>query len=389
MPELPEVESLAAFLRERAVGHAIARIDVLAISALKTYDPPIHALNGLTVTGVARYGKFLDLDVDGIHMVVHFALLGWLKWNDALPKAPMRPGGKNPVAMRVFLDDGSGFDLTEQGTKKGLAVSVVHAAKDVPGVADLGPDPLSAEFTPAALYEITKDRRTQIKGLLRSQKIIAGIGNAYSDEVLHAAKMSPFKIASSLTEEEVAALHQVIVNTLDEAVERARGIAAGSLKAEKKLGLRVHGKAGQKCPVCGDVIREVSFADSALQYCATCQTGGKPLADRRMSKLLKLADPGLFAEELAHLGPSVELTAVLAAERGVDGGALEGALDRALLGAAIDVGAVRIGRDRGERVGGELRAGFGGIRDRAARRVTGERRGDRLGVRRFFECDGQ
>jgi formamidopyrimidine-DNA glycosylase len=348
MPELPEVESLAAFLRERAVGHAIARIDVLAISALKTYDPPIHALNGLTVTGVARYGKFLDLDVDGIHLVVHFALLGWLKWNDALPKAPMRPGGKNPVAMRVFLDDGSGFDLTEQGTKKGLAVSIVHDPKDVPGIADLGPDPLSAEFTPAALFEITKDRRTQIKGLLRSQKIIAGIGNAYSDEVLHAAKMSPFKIASTLSEDEVAALHDVIVNTLEDAVERARGIAAGDLKAEKKLGLRVHGKAGQKCPVCGDVIREVSFADSALQYCATCQTGGKPLADRRMSKLLKLADLGQFAEELAHLGPSVQLTAVLAAERGVDRGALEGALDGGLLGAAIDVGTGRAGRSGGE-----------------------------------------
>jgi ribosomal protein S13 len=291
--------------------------------------------------------------------------------------------------MRVFLDDGSGFDLTEQGTKKGLAVSVVHDPKEVPGIADLGPDPLSAEFTPAALYEITKDRRTQIKGLLRSQKIIAGIGNAYSDEVLHAAKMSPFKIASSLTEAEVTELHNVIVNTLQDAVERARGIEAGDLKAEKKVGLRVHGKAGQKCPLCGDVIREVSFADSALQYCATCQTGGKPLADRRMSKLLKLANPGHRAEELAHLGPSVDLTAVLATERGVDGGAFEGALDGALFGSAIDIGAGRAGRGGGERVAGELGTGLGCGRKRTSRGITGERPGDRLRLRRPGERDRQ
>jgi formamidopyrimidine-DNA glycosylase len=130
-------------------------------------------------------------------------------------------------------------------------------------------------------------RRTQIKGLLRDQSVIAGIGNAYSDEVLHAARMSPFRLAASLTAEEVAALHDVIVTTLREAVARSAGLAAGDLKAEKKAGLRVHGRAGQPCPVCGDTVREVSFADSALQYCPTCQTGGKPLADRRLSRLLK------------------------------------------------------------------------------------------------------
>jgi len=286
MPELPEVESLAAFLRERAVGHAIARVDVLAISALKTYDPPITALNGLTVTGVSRHGKFLDLDVDGIHLVIHLARAGWLRWKNEQPNSPLRPG-KGPLALRVHLDDGSGFDLTEQGTKKGLAVYVVRKPEDVPGVAGLGPDPLADTFTVAALQEIVKDRRTQIKGLLRDQRVIAGIGNAYSDEVLHVAKMSPFKIAATLTEEEVATLHDAIVSLLRDAIERSAGLAAGDLKAEKKTGLRVHGRTGQKCPVCGDTIREVSFADSALQYCPTCQTGGKPLADRRMSKLLK------------------------------------------------------------------------------------------------------
>ncbi|GAB3656334.1 Fpg/Nei family DNA glycosylase [Actinocorallia lasiicapitis] len=287
MPELPEVASLAEFLKDHAVGRVVARVDVIAISALKTYDPPVHALQGMEITGVARHGKFLDLDVSGLHLIVHLARAGWLRWKDEVPKAPMRPGGKNPVALRVHLDDGSGFDLTEAGTKKGLAVYVVHDPHDVEAIRELGPDPLAPEFTPAALQEITKGRRTQIKGLLRSQRVIAGIGNAYSDEVLHAAKMSPFKVAATLTEDEIEQLHQVIVTTLTEAVERSKGLAAGELKSEKKHGLRVHGRAGQACPVCGDTIREVSFADSALQYCPTCQTGGKPLADRRMSRLLK------------------------------------------------------------------------------------------------------
>jgi DNA-formamidopyrimidine glycosylase len=285
MPELPEVESLAAFLRENAVGKAIARIDVATISCLKTYDPPITALNGLTVTGVTRHGKFLDLDVDGVHLVIHLARAGWLRWKDAMPAAPPK-AGKGPLALRVHLDEG-GFDLTEAGTKKGLAVYVVRDPQDVPGIKSLGPDPLAEDFDAEALGKILGGRRTQIKGVLRDQSVIAGIGNAYSDEVLHVAKMSPFKLASSFTEEEVAALHDAIMTTLSVAVERSRGLAAKDLKGEKKQGLRVHGRAGEKCPVCGDTIREVSFADSALQYCPTCQTGGKPLADRRMSRLLK------------------------------------------------------------------------------------------------------
>ncbi|GLZ14158.1 formamidopyrimidine-DNA glycosylase [Actinomadura sp. NBRC 104425] len=287
MPELPEVEALAAFLRGRAVGRTVARVDVLAVSALKTYDPPVTALAGLSVTGVARHGKFLDLDVDGLHLVIHLARAGLLRWREQVPSRPARPGGKNPLAVRVHLDDGSGFDLTEAGSKKGLAVYVVRDPAEVPGIATLGPDPLDEGFTAETLRGIVKGRRTQIKGLLRDQRIIAGIGNAYSDEVLHAARMSPFKIADTLTDDEIAGLHEAIATTLRDAVARSTGLAAQDLKGEKKTGLRVHGRTGEKCPVCGDTIREVSFADSSLQYCPTCQTGGKPLADRRLSRLLK------------------------------------------------------------------------------------------------------
>ncbi|WP_406102067.1 zf-TFIIB domain-containing protein [Streptomyces sp. NBC_01003] len=286
MPELPEVEALTDFLTEHLVGHEIVRVLPVAVSVLKTYDPPPAALEGRRVTGVTRHGKFLDLDADGLHLVTHLARAGWLHWKDRLPDGPPRPG-RGPLALRVALEDGEGFDLTEAGTQKSLAVYVVHDPADVPGIARLGPDPLADGFDEARFAALLDGERRQIKGALRDQSLIAGIGNAYSDEILHAAKMSPFKLASSLSADDVSVLHKALRDTLTEAVERSRGVAAGRLKAEKKSGLRVHGRAGEKCPVCGDTVREVSFHDSSLQYCPTCQTGGKPLADRRMSKLLK------------------------------------------------------------------------------------------------------
>jgi DNA-formamidopyrimidine glycosylase len=287
MPELPEVESLAVFLRAHAAGHAIARADAASFSVLKTFDPPLTSLAGQVITGVGRHGKFLDIATDqGLHLIMHLARAGWLRWRDELPTAPPKPG-KSPLAFRLVLDDGSGFDLTEAGTRKRLAVYLVRDPAEVPGVASLGPDPLAPDFTADTLAKLLSGRRTQVKGVLRDQHIIAGIGNAYSDEVLHAAKMSPFKIASSMTPADVATLYDAIKTTLTEAVERSAGLAAADLKGEKKSGLRVHARAGQPCPECGDTIREVSFADSAFQYCPTCQTGGKPLADRRLSRLLK------------------------------------------------------------------------------------------------------
>jgi formamidopyrimidine-DNA glycosylase len=286
VPELPEVEALAAFLTERAVGRVVARVDLAAFSVLKTYDPPVTSLQGLEVTGVSRHGKFLDLDVSGLHLVVHLARAGWLRWSDALSPTPPKIG-KGPLAARVHLDDGSGFDLTEAGTQKRLAMYVVHSPYDVPGVARLGPDPLGPGFGVSELAAILDGSRQQLKGLLRDQSVLAGVGNAYSDEVLHAARLSPFRLGSSLSVAEVEGLYEALQSVLRDAVARAHGLAAGDLKKEKKTAMRVHGRTGLPCPVCGDTVREVSFADSSLQYCATCQTGGKPLADRRLSRLLK------------------------------------------------------------------------------------------------------
>jgi formamidopyrimidine-DNA glycosylase len=295
MPELPEVEALALDLKGRLDGHAIGRIHVVAFSALKTFDPPVQALEGTLVDDVTRHGKFLDIEASGLHLVFHLARAGWIRWRDELPPAPPRPSTKSGLAVRVVLDASAGsgqatpgLDVTEAGTKKSLAMYVVRSPQDVPGIATLGPDPLDEAFTRDVLARILEDAgRSQIKGVLRHQGTIAGIGNAYSDEILHAARMSPFKPANSLTAVELDQLFAAIKDELGDAVERSRGLAASELKSEKKSNLAVHGRTGEKCPVCGDVVREVSFADSSLQYCATCQTGGKPLADRRMSRLLK------------------------------------------------------------------------------------------------------
>jgi formamidopyrimidine-DNA glycosylase len=291
MPELPEVHALVTDLGRRLTGRVIDRLVIVSFAALKTFAPPTSALDGATVTGVSRHGKFLDIAVDTpsdgcLHLVFHLARAGWVRWQESAPVMSARPG-RTPMAARLVLDDGSGFDLTEQGTKKSLAIHVVRDASDVPWVARLGPDPLADDFDEATFAGILAAAgRAQIKGVLRSQSLIAGIGNAYSDEILHAARMSPFKPASMMPDE-VARLFAAMQSTLREAIERADGLAASELKSEKKSGLRVHGKKGQPCPVCGDIVREVRFADSALQYCATGQTGGKPLSDRVLSRLLK------------------------------------------------------------------------------------------------------
>ncbi|MER7551023.1 Fpg/Nei family DNA glycosylase [Streptomyces anulatus] len=286
MPELPEVEALRVFLDDHLVGKEIARVLPLAISVLKTYDPPLTALEGTAVTSVARHGKFLDIGAGGLHLCTHLARAGWLRWKDSFPAAPPRPG-KGPLALRLITVDGDGFDLTEMGTRKRLSVHLVHDPLDVPGIARLGPDPLADAFDRDAFAALLAGERRQIKGALRDQGLIAGIGNAYSDEILHVAKMSPFKRTADLGEDDITRLYTALRTTLEDAVARSSGVEAGKLKAEKKTGMRVHGRTGEACPVCGDTILEVSFSDSSLQYCPTCQTGGRPLADRRLSKFLK------------------------------------------------------------------------------------------------------
>ncbi len=296
MPELPEVEALAQFLRERAHDRVVTGVELGDLAALKTFAPPLSALVGAVVADAQRHGKWLDLccarpDGEAVHLVWHLSRAGWLRWSDALSSATIRPG-TSPIALRVRLDDGSGFDLTEAGTRKRLAVHVVPEPTLVPQVATLGVEPLSDEFTVDRLATLLAARNQQVKGMLRDQGTIAGIGNAYSDEILFVARTSPFRLTGAYRPDEVAALHGTIRAVLSQAVDAAAGKPAAELKDSARRSMRVHGRAGEPCPgwngvPCGDTVHEVSFADSALQYCPTCQTGGKPLADRRLSRLLR------------------------------------------------------------------------------------------------------
>jgi len=291
VPELPEVHALVTDLDSRLGGRIIASLDIVSFAALKTFDPLPSALAAATIDGVLRQGKFLDITCSTaaagvLHVIIHLARAGWIRWRDGPPPPPSRLGG-GPLAARLVLDDGSGLDITEAGSKKSLALYIVTDPALVPGIARLGPDPLQPQFTEEVFAGIlARSGRAQVKGVLRNQSNIAGIGNAYSDEILHTAKMSPFKPAA-MTADETARLYAAVQSTLRGAISRTDGLTASQLKREKKSGLQVHGRTGEACPVCGDIIREVIFADSTLQYCPTCQTGGKILADRVLSRLLK------------------------------------------------------------------------------------------------------
>lgn len=307
MPEMPEVEALHSFLATNLVGRTVVRADLAAFSALKTYALPLSALHGGEVVAVERRGKFLGIDAGGTWLVFHLARAGWLTWHDPAPTTAVRPG-KGPLALRVVFEGMPGdpdaadatassldaasnevaFTLTEAGTQKHLAVYVVADLAEVPGIGRLGPDPLDPGFTRADFAAVLAAHgRTQLKGLLKDQSVLAGIGNAYSDEILLAARLSPFKLAGSLTDAEVTALFEAVRGELGGAIERAAGRRPAELKDGKRAHMRAHGRKGDPCPVCGTPIAEVSFADSFLNYCPGCQTGGKLLADRRMSRLLK------------------------------------------------------------------------------------------------------
>ncbi len=286
MPELPEVEALARFIEARAGGATIQRAELATFSALKTFDPPLPAIVGRTIGGCQRWGKYLGIDLDGLWMVFHLARGGWVHWRQEVPAA--RPKlGKGPLALRVVLDNGSGFDVTEQGTEKRLAIWIVTSPQEVDGIQRLGPDPLAAGFDADALRAVLLGRPGNLKNVLTDQSALAGVGNAYSDEALHVAKLSPYKPAGKLSDAEVDRLFHALVGVLGEAAQRSSGLPASGLKSDKKSNMRVHGRAGLPCPECGDDIREVSYTSKSLQYCPTCQTGGKPLADRRLSRLLK------------------------------------------------------------------------------------------------------
>ncbi|MGO9558023.1 MAG: Fpg/Nei family DNA glycosylase [Acidimicrobiales bacterium] len=286
MPELPEVEILCRRLEEHAGGCVVEKLQLGSISALKTFDPPLSSFEGRAVGNVRRRGKYICIQIGEDFLVLNLARSGWVKWRDQLTSTVPKPG-RGPLALRVRLEGGAGFDVTEMSTERRLAIWAVHSPDVIEAVATLGPEPTAAEFTRERLGELLGGQKGNLKHALSHQSLIAGVGNAYSDEALHAAKLSPYKPAAKLSGEELDRLYDGLTQVLSEAITRASVLDMDELKDGKRTGMRVHGRTGEACPICGATVREVSFSTRSLQYCPTCQTGGKPLADRRLSRLLK------------------------------------------------------------------------------------------------------
>lgn len=292
MPELPEVEALVRFLDSRSRQRQVARLELGSFAALKTVQPSITELLGRQIQRWQRRGKYLCLDAHELWMVVHLGRAGWVRWYERVPETRIR-SGRSPIALRLGLtiSEGEeappGLDLTEAGREKRLSIWVVDDPLQIPAVANLGPDPLDTALTSQRLGELLAKAPGTIKSALSNQSLLAGVGNAYSDEVLHAARLSPFKPARAVSPSEVEALHSALVEILSAAVELATALDVDQLKDAKRSAMRVHGRAGEVCATCGDTVREVAYASRSLQYCPTCQTGGKPLADRRLSRLLR------------------------------------------------------------------------------------------------------
>ncbi|HEY6537484.1 MAG TPA: DNA-formamidopyrimidine glycosylase family protein [Candidatus Dormibacteraeota bacterium] len=291
MPEMPEVAALVGFLDRQTKGRRLERVELASFSALKTVAPPLTGLAGQRVQGWTRRGKYLCLHSDLAWLVIHLGRAGWVRWYDGLPATVASPG-RGPIALRVGLDGSSptgapGFDVTEAGTQKRVSFWLVEDPDRIPALAELGPDPLDPTFSSESLAQLLTNAPGTVKAALTRQSLVAGVGNAYSDEVLHAARISPFQAASKLSPDQVEALHRALVELLGGAVAELANSAAADLKGEKRQAMRVHGQTGNPCPVCGDTIREVAYANRSLQYCPSCQTGGRQLADRRLSRLLK------------------------------------------------------------------------------------------------------
>ena len=282
MPESPEVQELASFLTAHTIGREVRAVDVLLPKALKTQHPAPADLVGRRIHRVSRSGKMIDIATiadgdDVLHVIVHFGHDGWVLWHDIAPDG-LKRAGEATLMARVRLRDGSGFDLTDAGQWKALTIHIVPSPTDVPAVAKLGLDPLDDQFDTAAFAAILANRKKQIKALLQDQTAFAGIGNAYSDEILHAAKISPVTHAASLSTDAVERLAHATRAVLAEATSARRGVPPSELRATKHAALRVHRKTGAACPVCGDEIRQYTFSGAAAQYCPTCQTGGALLA---------------------------------------------------------------------------------------------------------------
>jgi formamidopyrimidine-DNA glycosylase len=282
VPELPELDVLAENLAARLAGASVTGVRVVSVAALKTFDPPIEDLVGRAVSGAGRRAKYVWLEFHDLRLVMHLSLGGRLVIG---PK----PAARKIAVLAIDLDDGQVLSMTEGGTQRRAAVWLVDDVEKVPPLAGLGPEPLDPDFTVERLRAILAEGGHTLKGMLTDQRAMAGVGNAWSDDVLHRAKLSPFARPQRLDEEEVVRLHAALVGVLTEARATLAQQVGGAVeipRASERL-FAVHAKAGAACFVCGDTIRSVWMGERETSYCPTCQTGGRILADRRRSRFLR------------------------------------------------------------------------------------------------------
>jgi formamidopyrimidine-DNA glycosylase len=283
MPESPEVQALAEFLAERAAGRSIVDADVLEFRTVKTRTTPPSALVGRTIARAERHGKHVALALDdGRFLVISLGRHGWVRWvpasTESADVAPAALPDDAPPALAVFhLDDGAAVEVTDAGTWVSLGLSVVGSPGEVAAIAKLGPDPADPAFSRDDFDRALGGRRKQVKAILQEQESLAGIGNAYSDEILHTAQVSPVTHAAALDDDARTRLFEATIGVIRSAIEAQRGVPIDELKAAKVASMRVHGRAGATCPVCGDTVRDFAFASTTAQYCPTCQTGGAVL----------------------------------------------------------------------------------------------------------------
>jgi formamidopyrimidine-DNA glycosylase len=288
MPELPELDALAEGLWDAVGGAVVAHVDVAALNVLRTADPPFQELEGEEISGISRRGKYLILRAGDLHAVLHLARAGWVRVRNPAPETAARPG-RGPLAVRLICADADGdttaLDVTEQGTKKSVALWITYLPEDLEQIMRLGPEADTVGEDEFA--GICAAGSSRVKTVLTDQGLLAGVGNAWSDEILHRARLSPFAAADRLTSTQVETLFESMRAVLEDARTALSGIRPDRIRTAKKELLQVHGGTGRPCPRCGDTIAEVSYTDRSLQYCPTCQTGGKRLSDRRMDRLLK------------------------------------------------------------------------------------------------------
>ncbi|HEU4878218.1 MAG TPA: DNA-formamidopyrimidine glycosylase family protein [Gemmatimonadaceae bacterium] len=283
MPELPDILLYLHALRPRVVGQRVSRVRLVSPFLLRSIDPPLASVEGRLVTGLHRIGKRVVFELErDLFLVFHLMIAGRFRWKPAGAPVPGKVG-----LMALDFDAGS-LIMTEAGTKRQASLYVVQGREALEGHNPGGLEVMNIEL--ATFVEALKHENHTLKRVLTDPHVFSGIGNAYSDEILHAARLSPFKLTSGLTDEEAARLFEATRSVLSSWIDRLQRETGNDFPERVtafREGMAVHGRYGKPCPVCGSPVQRIAYASNEANYCVTCQTGGRLLADRSLSRLLR------------------------------------------------------------------------------------------------------